>query len=64
MMYDLVIGTVYGESRVHTMQYWETWPDVDRIMTQYLNNVYRGLESPANAMERATTEIRALIAPN
>ena len=64
MMYDLVIGTVYGESRVHTMQYWETWPDVDRIMTQYLNNVYRGLESPADAMERATTEIRALIAPN
>ena len=59
MLYELVIGEMYGKNRIHTMQYWTAWPEAERIMQSYLDRVFRGLESPVSAMEKAATELRA-----
>ncbi len=60
-MRDLVMDTLYGQNRIYTMQYWEDWPDVDRVMKTYLPRVFRGQEPATNAMAQAAREIEAIL---
>lgn len=62
MMYELVLDVLYGQNRLHTMQYWETWPDVEAVMNQHLGAVWRGDTPPTSAMNNAARQLRAIIA--
>jgi len=62
MMTELVLDILYGQNRLHTMQYWETWPDVERVVNQHLATVWNGSAPPASAMANAAAQVRAILA--
>ena len=62
MMYDLVFEHMYGMNRLHIMEYWTSWPDVERVMNQQLGAIFRGQVPPTTGMTTAAAQIRALLA--
>lgn len=62
MIRSLFIDTLYGQSRIHTMEYWNSWNDVDGVVRMHLGNVFRGQIAPAAAMEQAARQVEAILA--
>lgn len=61
---DFVLGTLYGKNLIHTMTYWPTWDQVNTIMNTHLNTIFYNHQPPANAMNQAAAQIRAVLANN
>jgi ABC-type glycerol-3-phosphate transport system substrate-binding protein len=56
-----VMENIYGKNLIRTMNYWPTWPDVERAMNAHLANVFNRRQSPTNEMAAAAKEIRAIL---
>lgn len=58
---EAFIDTLYGKNRIHNMSYWPTYGQVNTIMNRHLGTVFSNVQSPANAMSNAASEIRAVL---
>ena len=56
-----VMENIYGQNLVRTMNYWPTWPDVERVMNAHLTNIFNRRQSPRSEMASAAKEIRAIL---
>lgn len=58
---DFIMGVIYGQNLIHNMTYFPEWDRVNTIMNTHLNTIFYDHEVPANAMQRAAAEIRAVV---
>ncbi|MGI6083512.1 MAG: extracellular solute-binding protein, partial [Limnochordia bacterium] len=59
-----VMENIYGQNLISTMNYWPTWPDVERVMNAHLGNIFNRRQSPRSEMAAAAREIRAILNQN
>jgi multiple sugar transport system substrate-binding protein len=58
---DFLMNTLYGENRIHNMNYWTTYGELNTIMNRHLATVFSRAVSPQNAMANAAAEIRPVL---
>lgn len=58
---DWVMNVFYGPNLVYTMDYWNSYPEANTIMTEHLKNVFSKQAPIGNEMRNAASKIQVLL---
>lgn len=60
-MQEWMLYVLYGKDYVNTFQYWDTYAEMNTIMTEHLRNIFNDQKSPMNEMATAAQKMRAIL---
>ncbi|NLN18891.1 MAG: sugar ABC transporter substrate-binding protein [Firmicutes bacterium] len=58
---DFVMRDFYGRNLIRTMDYWNTYPEVNTIMTEHLGNIFTRQAPVGNEMRNAAVRIQQIL---